>query len=169
MTSKLRTGAIALASLLLIVPSVSSTSFAQGHGRGHHGGGGGGGAVVRGGGGGGGGGAIRMAPSGGGGMQFNRGTTYSAPSFNRGYVAPNYVQHRNVYSRNFYYGNNYYYPRHRYRHRYGYYSPFLFLGGPRYYVRSYGPGWCRGLHRGRHWAPRIGWHAGLHRGLFRCY
>ena len=129
MTSKLRTGAIALASLLLIVPSVSSTSFAQGHGRGHHGGGGGGGAVVRGGGGGGGGGAIRMAPSGGGGMQFNRGTTYSAPSFNRGYVAPNYVQHRNVYSRNFYYGNNYYYPRHRYRHHYGYYSPFLFLGG----------------------------------------
>ena len=46
---------------------------------------------------------------------------------------------------------------------------FVFLGGPRVIVRGYGPGWCRGLHRGRHWAPRIGWHAGTHRGLFRCY
>jgi hypothetical protein len=36
-------------------------------------------------------------------------------------------------------------------------------------VRNYGPGWCRGLHRGYHWAPRIGWHRGTHRGLFRCY
>lgn len=162
MISKLRTGAIALASMLLIVPSLSSTSFAQGHGRGHHGGGGGG-AVVRGGGGGGGGAFIRGGGGGGGGLQFNRGSTYTAPSFNRGYVAPRHVQHRNFYHR-----HNYYYPRHRYRHSYSY-SPFLFLGGPRYYVRSYGPGWCRGLHRGRHWAPRIGWHSGLHRGLFRCY
>jgi len=37
--------------------------------------------------------------------------------------------------------------------------------GPR---RVYRPGWCRGLHRGHHWAPRIGWHAGRHYGLFRC-
>jgi hypothetical protein len=36
-------------------------------------------------------------------------------------------------------------------------------------VRGYGPGWCRGLHRGRHWAPRAGWHAATHRGLYRCY
>ena len=35
-------------------------------------------------------------------------------------------------------------------------------------VRGYGPGWCRGLHRGRHWAPGIGFHAGRHYGLFRC-
>ena len=45
---------------------------------------------------------------------------------------------------------------------------FVFLGGPRIIVRSYGYGWCRGLHRGRHWAPRIGWHTATHRGLFRC-
>lgn len=44
-------------------------------------------------------------------------------------------------------------------------STFLFLGGPRVIAR---PGWCRGLHRGRHWAPGIGYHAGRHRGLFRC-
>ena len=47
-------------------------------------------------------------------------------------------------------------------------SSFVFLGGPRLVVRGYGPGWCRGLHRGYHWAPRIGWHRGTHRGLFRC-
>lgn len=46
---------------------------------------------------------------------------------------------------------------------------FAYLGGPRIVVRGYGPGWCRGLHRGRHWAPRIGWHARTHRGLYRCY
>lgn len=44
-------------------------------------------------------------------------------------------------------------------------STFLFLGGPRIIAR---PGWCRGLHRGRHWAPGIGYHSGRHRGLFRC-
>jgi hypothetical protein len=46
--------------------------------------------------------------------------------------------------------------------------PFLYLGGPRIVVRGYGPGWCRGLHRGYHWAPRIGWHSGTHRHLYRC-
>jgi hypothetical protein len=45
---------------------------------------------------------------------------------------------------------------------------FVFLGGPRIIVRGYGPGWCRGLHRGYHWAPRLGWHRGTHRGLYRC-
>lgn len=57
----------------------------------------------------------------------------------------------------------------RYRVRPGYRSDFVFLGGPRVIVRGYGPNWCRGLHRGNHWAPGIGWHAGTHRGLFRCY
>jgi uncharacterized low-complexity protein len=41
---------------------------------------------------------------------------------------------------------------------------FVILG-PRHHYR---PGWCRGLHRGKHWAPGIGWHAGRHVGLFRC-
>ena len=40
--------------------------------------------------------------------------------------------------------------------------------GPRVVYRAYGPGWCRGLHSGRHWARRIGWHAGRHYGPFRC-
>jgi hypothetical protein len=40
--------------------------------------------------------------------------------------------------------------------------------GPRVVYRAYGSGWCRGLHRGRHWVPRIGWHAGRHFGAFRC-
>ncbi|HEY8580716.1 MAG TPA: hypothetical protein VIL72_12570, partial [Beijerinckiaceae bacterium] len=47
-------------------------------------------------------------------------------------------------------------------------SGFVYLGGPRIVVRGYGPGWCRGLHRGYHWAPRIGWHDGRHVGLYRC-
>lgn len=46
---------------------------------------------------------------------------------------------------------------------------FMFLGGPRIIVRGYGPGWCRGLHRGYHRAPGIGWHAGRHYGLYRCW
>lgn len=54
------------------------------------------------------------------------------------------------------------------RFRPGYRPGFVYLGGPRIVVRGYGPGWCRGLHRGYHWAPRIGWHAATHRGLFRC-
>jgi len=58
-----------------------------------------------------------------------------------------------------------YYDDRRYRARP---RDFVFLGGPRVIVRNYGPGWCRGLHRGYHWAPRIGWHRGTHRGLFRC-
>jgi len=51
----------------------------------------------------------------------------------------------------------------------GYRESFVFLGGPRVVVRGYGPGWCRGLHRGWHTAPRIGWHGGTHRGLYRCW
>lgn len=42
---------------------------------------------------------------------------------------------------------------------------FAFISGPRVVVR---PGWCRGLHRGWHFAPGVGEHAGTHRGLFRC-
>lgn len=57
----------------------------------------------------------------------------------------------------------------RYRSRDRGASGFVFLGGPRIVVRGYGPGWCRGLHRGRHSAPRLGWHGGTHRGLYRCY
>lgn len=56
----------------------------------------------------------------------------------------------------------------RYRMRPGYRPDFMFMGGPRVVVRGYGPNWCRGLHRGYHFAPRIGWHAANHRGLFRC-
>ena len=40
--------------------------------------------------------------------------------------------------------------------------------GPRVVYRSYGSGWCRALHSGRHWAPRIGWHRGRHVGAVRC-
>jgi hypothetical protein len=44
---------------------------------------------------------------------------------------------------------------------------FVILG-PRVAYRTYGAGWCRGLHRGRHWDRRAGWHAGRHYGPFRC-
>lgn len=40
--------------------------------------------------------------------------------------------------------------------------------GPRVVYRSYGSGWCRALHSGRHFAPRIGWHRGRHVGAVRC-
>lgn len=40
--------------------------------------------------------------------------------------------------------------------------------GPRVVYRAYGSGWCRALHSGRHWAPRIGWHRGRHVGAVRC-
>ena len=40
--------------------------------------------------------------------------------------------------------------------------------GPSVVYRSYGSGWCRALHNGRHWAPRIGWHRGRHVGAVRC-
>ena len=40
--------------------------------------------------------------------------------------------------------------------------------GPRVVYSSYGSGWCRALHNGRHWAPRIGWHRGRHVGAVRC-
>ncbi|MDB5568834.1 MAG: hypothetical protein JWN93_17 [Hyphomicrobiales bacterium] len=59
--------------------------------------------------------------------------------------------------------------RHGYRVRPGYRAPFVYLGGPRVIVRGYGPGWCRGLHRGWHRAPGLGWHGGTHRGLYRCW
>ena len=40
--------------------------------------------------------------------------------------------------------------------------------GPRVVYRAYGAGWCRGLHRGRHYDRRNGWHSGRHYGPFRC-
>jgi hypothetical protein len=40
--------------------------------------------------------------------------------------------------------------------------------GPRVVYRAYGAGWCRGLHRGRHFDRRNGWHSGRHYGPFRC-
>jgi hypothetical protein len=40
--------------------------------------------------------------------------------------------------------------------------------GPRVHYAAYGSGWCRGLHRGRHWDRVHGWHAGRHYGPFRC-
>lgn len=51
-------------------------------------------------------------------------------------------------------------------HRRGHesFAAFVILG-PRHHYRS---GWCRGLHRGYHWAPGVGRHAGRHFGLFRC-
>ena len=33
---------------------------------------------------------------------------------------------------------------------------------------NYGSGWCRALHSGRHWAPRVGNHRGRHVGAVRC-
>lgn len=42
------------------------------------------------------------------------------------------------------------------------------LIGPTVAYDGYGGGWCRALHSGRHWAPRIGWHGGRHVGLVRC-
>ncbi len=47
------------------------------------------------------------------------------------------------------------------------YVPLVVLG-PRVVYRSYGAGWCRALHRGRHWAPVLGWHSGRHVGRVRC-
>lgn len=46
-------------------------------------------------------------------------------------------------------------------------SAFIVLG-PRTVYRDFGPNWCRGLHRGRHYDRRNGWHAGRHYGPFRC-
>lgn len=43
-------------------------------------------------------------------------------------------------------------------------TTFVVLGERRHYR----PGWCRGLHRGHHFAPGAGEHAGKHFGLFRC-
>lgn len=40
--------------------------------------------------------------------------------------------------------------------------------GPRAAYASYGSGWCRALHSGRHWAPRVGNHRGRHVGAVRC-
>ena len=58
--------------------------------------------------------------------------------------------------------------RRRYGHR-SYASSVAFVVlGPRVVYRSYGSGWCRALHNGRHWAPRTGWHRGRHVGAVRC-
>jgi hypothetical protein len=40
--------------------------------------------------------------------------------------------------------------------------------GPRAVYASYSSGWCRALHSGRHWAPRVGNHRGRHVGAVRC-
>jgi hypothetical protein len=40
--------------------------------------------------------------------------------------------------------------------------------GPRAVYASYGSGWCRALHSGGHWAPRVGNHRGRHVGAVRC-
>lgn len=45
--------------------------------------------------------------------------------------------------------------------------PLVVIGSSTAYA-AYGPGWCRALHKGRHWAPRVGWHAGQHVGRVRC-
>jgi hypothetical protein len=44
---------------------------------------------------------------------------------------------------------------------------FVTLGTPVVY-KAYGAGWCRALHRGRHYAPGAGWHSGKHVGRVRC-
>lgn len=48
-----------------------------------------------------------------------------------------------------------------------YAATFVVLG-PRVVYRSYGSGWCRALHNGRHYAPHVGWHRGKHVGAVRC-
>lgn len=63
--------------------------------------------------------------------------------------------------------------RYGYGHGYGYGSyaaaPLAFVVlGPRVTYASYGSGYCRALHSGRHWATRIGWHRGRHVGAVRC-
>ena len=155
--------AIGLAFALIISGATTSTVLAQ-H---HHRGGGGGPPAGRG---------IQMnAPRMNVGPTFQRG-----PSFNRGPAmmtqqrftrAPALVQNpiyqRRVYDRGYRY--NRYHRGSIYSYGYGYRSPFIYLGGPRIIVRGYGPGWCRGLHRGSHWAPRIGRHWGRHYGLYRCW
>ena len=40
--------------------------------------------------------------------------------------------------------------------------------GPRAVYASYDSGWCRALHSGPHWAPRVGNHRGRHVGAVRC-
>ena len=47
------------------------------------------------------------------------------------------------------------------------YVPYVVIGRAVVY-RSYGRGWCRALHKGRHWAPSAGWHSGRHVGRVRC-
>jgi hypothetical protein len=55
--------------------------------------------------------------------------------------------------------------RDRWRGRSSHAAVTFVILGPRHHYR---PGWCRGLHRGKHYAPGQGWHAGRHVGLFRC-
>jgi hypothetical protein len=73
---------------------------------------------------------------------------------------------RTVVARNHHHDRNW-----SWRHRHGSHSyaavDFVILG-PRVHYAAYGSGWCRGLHRGRHWDRRSGWHAGRHYGPFRC-
>ena len=54
------------------------------------------------------------------------------------------------------------------RRSYGASTVAFVVLGPRVTYRSYGAGWCRGLHRGRHFDRRVGYHAGRHYGPFRC-
>lgn len=56
----------------------------------------------------------------------------------------------------------------RWRGRNAHASVSFVVLGPRAVYRSYGSGWCRALHNGRHWAPHKGWHSGRHVGAVRC-
>jgi hypothetical protein len=58
--------------------------------------------------------------------------------------------------------------RWRWRSRHSFAAVSFVILGPSVVYRSYGSGWCRALHRGQHWAPRIGWHSGRHVGAVRC-
>ncbi|HET7680612.1 MAG TPA: hypothetical protein VFK79_10815 [Xanthobacteraceae bacterium] len=53
-------------------------------------------------------------------------------------------------------------------HSYAPTSVAFVVHGPRAVYASYGSGWCRALHSGRHWAPRVGNHRGRHVGAVRC-
>jgi hypothetical protein len=74
------------------------------------------------------------------------------------------VRHRGN-DRNYYHRGN---DRHYYGHSRSSSTVSFVVLGPRVVYRSYGSGWCRALHNGRHWAPRIGWHRGRHVGAVRC-
>jgi hypothetical protein len=92
-----------------------------------------------------------------------RTTTRSTVRSNRTYSDRN----RNYSNRNAYRDRNTYRGRTVVHSRSSSSVAFVVLG-PRVVYRSYGSGWCRALHSGRHWAPRIGWHRGRHVGAVRC-